>query len=255
MIHSDSINLLTTDSVNISNIISDTISVVAIGPEFIHSTSATTEPSGSYGWISWTSIGLSICIVLLIWKITKNVLFDIQKMHQKLIENEKVIKNALEKIEKLNFEIKMLKNKMDSISENFVIQTIEPQLKAEIKDVVSVETTEQITKQTLIKYATLQSPDENGVLRFSERSMVEKSTPQKMFLIEIDVESGCGTYRINPEAKKIILNDLQMFQDFVKPFTFSGDSMNATIQDKTLGKIVKQGNFWVVEERLDIIIN
>ena len=93
------------------------------------------------------------------------------------------------------------------------------------------------------------------MLRFSERSMVEKSTPQKMFLIEIDVESGCGTYRINPEAKKIILNDLQMFQDFVKPFTFCGDSMNATIQDKTLGKIVKQGNFWVVEERLDIIIN
>ena len=230
MIHSDTINLLTTDSVNITNIISDTISVVAIGPEFMHSTSATTEPSGSYSWISWTSIGLSICIVLLIWKITKKVLFDLQKMHHKLTENERVIKNALEKIETLNFEIKILKNKMVSISDNFVYQTIEPQ-------------------------PTLQTPNENGVLRFSERSMVEKSTPQKMFLLEIDVQAGCGTYRINPEAKKIILNDLQMFQDFVKPFTFSGDSMNATIQDKTLGKIVKQGNFWVVEERLDIIIN
>lgn len=255
MIYSDSINLLTTDSVNISNIMSDTISVVAIGPEFIHSTSATTELSGSYSWISWTSIGLSICIVLLIWKITKKIQFDIQKMHHKLIENEVVIKNAFEKIEMLNCEIKMLKNKMVSISKNSIYQTIEPQLKNEIKYAESVEATEQITNQTLIKYATLQSPDENGVLRFSERSMVEQSTPQKMFLIEIDVQSGCGTYRINPEAKKIILNDLQMFQDFVKPFSFSGDSMNATIQDKTLGKIVKQGNFWVVEERLDVIIN
>lgn len=84
--------------------------------------------------------------------------------------------------------------------------------------------------------------------------MVDEPSPKKMFLLGINPSTSSGTYRINPSAKKVILGNLQMFKDFVKPFAFFGNPENANIEDKQVGKIKKQGEFWVVEECLEISI-
>lgn len=258
-VNSDPIDLQLIDSVNNLNVISDTITVASIGTESIHSTTTTAESSGSGSGslLGWINVGFSICIAIVIWKIIKTTSSEIQRLQRKLNENDEVIKNALQTIEKISNEVQTLKGKLTPTTKSPIPKKIEPTIVLEEQDNKYMEVTRENEnpKQVQIKFATLQSPDENGILRFSERSMIENSSPQKMFLVEIDTIRGIGTYRINPSAKNLILGDLQMFRDFVKPFTFSGDSVNATIQDKIPGKISKQGNFWVVEELLEISIN
>lgn len=256
-VNSDPIDLQLIDSVNNLNVISDTITVASIGTESIHSTTTTAESSGSGSLLGWINVGVSICIAIIIWKIIKTTSSEIQRLQRKLNENDEVIKNALQTIEKISNEVQTLKGKLTPTTKSPIPKKIEPTIVLEEQDNKYVEVTRENEnpKQVQIKFATLQSPDENGILRFSERSMIENSSPQKMFLVEIDTIRGIGTYRINPSAKNLILGDLQMFRDFVKPFTFSGDSVNATIQDKIPGKISKQGIFWVVEELLEISIN
>lgn len=257
-VNSDPIDLQLIDSVNNLNVISDTITVASIGTESIHSTT-TAESSGSGSLLGWINVGFSICIAIIIWKIIKTTSSEIQRLQRKLNENDEVVKNALQTIEKISNEVQTLKGKLTptTTTKSPIPKKIEPTIVLEEQDNKYVEVTRENEnpKQVQVKFATLQSPDENGILRFSERSMIENSSPQKMFLVEIDTIRGIGTYRINPSAKNLILGDLQMFRDFVKPFTFSGDSVNATIQDKIPGKISKQGNFWVVEELLEISIN
>lgn len=257
-VNSDPIDLQLIDSVNNLNVISDTITVASIGTESIHSTTTTAESSGSGSLLGWINVGFSICIAIIIWKIIKTTSSEIQRLQRKLNENDEVVKNALQTIEKISNEVQTLKGKLTpTTTKSPIPKKIEPTIVLEEQDNKYVEVTRENEnpKQVQVKFATLQSPDENGILRFSERSMIENSSPQKMFLVEIDTIRGIGTYRINPSAKNLILGDLQMFRDFVKPFTFSGDSVNATIQDKIPGKISKQGNFWVVEELLEISIN
>lgn len=256
-VNSDPIDLQLIDSVNNLNVISDTITVASIGTESIHSTTTTAESSGSGSLLGWINVGFSICIAIIIWKIIKTTSSEIQRLQRKLNENDEVIKNALQTIEKISNEVQTLKGKLTPTTKSPIPKKIEPTIVLEKQDnkYVEVARENENPKLVQIKFATLQSPDENGILRFSERSMIENSSPQKMFLVEIDTIRGIGTYRINPSAKNLILGDLQMFRDFVKPFTFSGDSVNATIQDKIPGKISKQGNFWVVEELLEISIN
>ena len=69
------------------------------------------------------------------------------------------------------------------------------------------------------------------------------------FIMSVSVMPGATAFTRMPFGPS------SLARDFVKPFTFSGDSVNATIQDKIPGKISKQGNFWVVEELLEISIN
>lgn len=252
----DAIDLQTIDSVNNLSVIPDTIAVVSIDTESIHSTATTAESNGCC-ILGWINVGVSICLAIVVWKLFKKVSLDIQKLRRKLNENDEVINNALETIEKISNEVHTLKSKLTPTTKCPIPKKIEPIISPEGQDNMYVDVTRESEnpKQLQIKFATLQSPDENGILRFSERSMIENSSPQKMFLVEIDTIRGIGTYRINPSAKNLILGDLQMFRDFVKPFTFRGDSIDATIQDKTPGRISKQGNYWVVEELLEISIN
>ncbi|MBD5312083.1 MAG: hypothetical protein HDS13_08030 [Bacteroides sp.] len=105
-----------------------------------------------------------------------------------------------------------------------------------------------------IRYATLRMPDELGVLRFSERSMSEEPSEQKMFILELDPISGTGTYKINPKAMSTILQDLDVFKNFVKPFSITGSITGATVIDKVVGRIVKNGQYWVVEQPLEITL-
>ena len=246
----DSIDLQPIDTGDIP----DTIAVVSINAESNYSTTATADYRGSSSLIGWISVGCSICIAIIGWKILKKTLLDIQNLQRKLNENNEIINTALQSIVDISTEIQALKSKLTSDTKCPTPKEIKP-ITGQEEQEVNVTRDKESQKTFQIKFATLQSPDENGVLRFSERSMIENSSSQKMFLVEIDPIRGIGTYRINPSAKNLILGDLQMFRDFVKPFTFNGDINNATIQDKIPGKISKHGNYWVVEELLEISIN
>lgn len=250
---SDSINAYIPISANSSND-STTETFATIVQETTLPTT-TTEKGGSSGMISFICIGILACICFYIWKILKTISASTQKMQNLLVENQNRLKNAEEKIEILNNEIKSLTSKVFSISKSSTPKSINTVIREEQPIYQYTDKKEESFESNQVKFATLQSPDENGILRFSERSMVDSPSSPKMFLLEIDVKRGIGTYKINPSAINLILGDLQMFKDFVKPFTFSGDTNNVTIQDKRPGKISKQGNYWVVDELLEITIH
>lgn len=245
------------NDINVSSVMPETVTVVSVDTESIQPTTTTAHSGGSGSLFGWVNIGVSICIAIIVWTIVKKTTSEIRKLQCRLNKNDSIINDLSQNIEKISHKVKMLENTVKTNTQHSTPKDILPTTVSEYhgnKYADTIGETENPT-QYQIKFATLQSPDENGILRFSERSMIENSSPQKMFLLEIDTVRGIGTYRINPSAKGLILGDLQMFQDFVKPFNFSGDSINATIQDKVPGKISRQGNFWVVDELLEISIN
>lgn len=241
------------DSVTASG---DSIEIATVAVQSIPTDSiATTDSSSSNGWVGWIGVGLSLAVGLFAWKVTEKLTKEIHSLKKHLSDKEVELTRKLDKIDALSIEIKSVKQSLHSASHQTSARTIEPSVRPEAHRNVTSETVRPTKRHTLLKFATLQSPDENGILRFSERSMVDSSSPQKMFMLEIDNESGTGIYRINPTAMSLILADLQMFRDFVKPFTFSGNPLNASVQDKVPGKIIRKGNFWVVEEPLEISIH
>lgn len=218
-------------------------------------TTATTNVGCSGGLIGWIAIVISIAVGVFAWKVYAKLTDEIQKLKENLSSKEEKLSFKLGTIDNLSNEIESFKHTLKSIPQHSSVQTVETFVKPSnhINNTVR-ETVKSKQHQLQVKYATLQSPDENGVLRFSERGMVDNPSSQKMFILEIDCASGSGIYRLNPSAMELILADLQMFQDFVKPFSFSGTSSNATIKDKVPGKIIRKGNYWVVEEPLEISI-
>lgn len=234
----------------------DSLEVATVAVQSVPTDSiATTDSSSSNGWVGWIGVGLSLVVGIFAWKVTEKLTKEINSLKKHLSDKEIELTRKLDKIDTLSTELKSVKQSLHSASRQTSSRTVEPTVRPEVPRNVTSETIRPAKRHTLIKYATLQSPDENGVLRFSERSMVDSSSPQKMFMLEIDNESGIGIYRINPSAMSLILADLQMFRDFVKPFTFSGNPLNASVQDKVPGKIIRKGNFWVVEEPLEISIH
>lgn len=225
-------------------------------------------PSSAGGegtWVGWLGVGIAICAGVLVWRIKDNFSRKANDSEQKISDLTNAMKRMTEKVDSLTNENARLTNKIEELSDRLIklsrnnnttsyssaSQSNSMQTAASQKSFTS----EMPPKSLLqVKYATLQSPDENGILRFSERTMTDVSSSQKMFMLEIDQQSGTGTYRLNPQALSFILSDLQMFRDFVKPFTFSGNSSKAVLKDKVPGKIIKKGNFWVVEEPLEISI-
>lgn len=230
------------------------------------STPTTATSNGSSSWVDWAVIGLFICIVYIVWKFSQ----EISSISNKLEENKKIVSEQNKKIKDIEDKINV-KNLLSTgqttvlptpSTQKEVSKSHEVDLNLNQKTVSETKKKKQtdkpktiVTNTEIKKYGTLQAPDQNGVLRFAERTMLDTSSPEKWFLLEIDETSGSGTYRINPEAKSRILGDLQTFQVFVKPFTFNGISGGSTIQDKVPGKISKKGNFWIVDEPLEISIN
>ena len=100
-VNSDPIDLQLIDSANNLNVISDTITAASIGTESIHSITTTAESSGSGSLLGWINVGFSICVAIIIWKIIKTTSSEIQRLQRKLNENDEVIKNALQTIEKI----------------------------------------------------------------------------------------------------------------------------------------------------------
>lgn len=233
----------------------DSIEVATVAVQSIPTeTIATADSSSSNGWVGWIGVGISIVVGIFAWKINEKLTKQIRSLKQHLSNKDTELSHRLERIDAISVEIKALKQSLQSASRQTSARTTETTVRPNVQSNIQYEP-KLPKRQTLLKYATLQSPDENGILRFSERSMIDSSSSQKMFMLEIDNESGTGIYRINPTAMSLILADLQMFRDFVKPFTFSGNPLNASIQDKVPGKIIRKGNYWVVEEPLEISIH
>lgn len=253
-INLDTITPLVDNPTSDTMVATDTVATVEVADISSYQQITETQATGNGNYIAWIGIGLSICVGVFAWKLIDNLKKGIKKLGNYYDASKESHDKLIMRIDRLNEDINVLNQKIVNIRQNSSSQVIE----TNSHDIHAEYERKQPQKPkkiaTQIRYATLQSPDENGVLRFSERSMTDVSSPQKMFLLEIDPSNGTGIYRINPSAMGFIVGDLQMFRDFVKPFTFSGNPLNANIQDKKFGKITKQGNFWVVEEPLEISI-
>lgn len=196
---------------------------------------------------------LYIIHVAIIWRLWKKQKGAISKLQKQIAEGKTLSDELRNSIETLSSECEALKQKRQTAKTTIGCGRNEY---SGVTTQFSASNNKQRDKRVKeIRYATLQSPDEHGRLRFSERSMSNRPTPEKMFILELDSVKGTGTYRINKEAVPLILNDLQMFHDFVKPFSFSGNPMKAALKDKKEGRIIKSGDFWIVDELLEITIN
>lgn len=253
-INLDTITPLVNTPTSDSLVATDTVATIEVADTTIPQSSLETQVNGNSNLIAWIGVGLSICVGVLAWKLIDSLKKDVKKLRSYCDISKETNDKLILRIDRLNEEINVLNQKIVNLRNNAPTRIVETNPHGTHAEYNRKQPQKPQKVVTQIRYATLQSPDENGVLRFSERSMVEVSSPQKMFLLEIDPSTGTGIYRINPGAMGLIVGDLQMFRDFVKPFTFSGNPMNANIQDKKFGKITKQGNFWVVEEPLEISI-
>lgn len=244
---------------NVANIVTVDTNSVAVNS----TTSVQADPvSAPNSWgagssAGWIGLAVSVCVGVIAWRIISSLKKEIDILKQSVAQ--------------LNSEKKNLRDELDNLSSSFNSQKLDfDSLRKDYSAITqrSSSNSQQTSQQNVLRkdigqpksakkvlYATLQSPDENGVLRFSERSMIEKSSSQKLFQVEIDLATGTGIYKINPDAIPMILADLQMLKDFVKPFSFSGNSSTATIKDKRVGRITKQGSFWIVDEPLEISIS
>ncbi|MDE5956977.1 MAG: hypothetical protein K2G78_01560 [Muribaculaceae bacterium] len=209
------------------------------------------------GWVAWGAIALSICTAIILLRCYSFLKHRLHQLERNVSDMDARSKDDLSQIQDLSSRINSLEQRIDNLGARRATVSVAHDIIDNPKHRNVVGNTEISPAKTsrLVRYATLQAPDENGVLRFAERSMTEISSPEKMFLLEIDSASGTGEYRINPSAMQFILSDLQMFRDFVKPFSFSGNPATASIQDKTYGQIIKSGNYWVVSEKLEISIH
>jgi len=253
-INLDTITPLVNTPASDSMVSTDTVATIEVADTTTSQYSPETHTNGNGNLIAWIGVGLSICVGVLAWRLFDNLKKDVKKLRTYCELSKETNDKLIMRIDRFNEEINVLNQKIVNIRNNTSTRIVETNPHETHTEYERKQPQKPKKVVTQIRYATLQSPDENGVLRFSERSMVEASSPQKMFLLEIDSSTGTGIYRINPSAMGLIVGDLQMFQDFVKPFTFSGNPMNANIQDKKFGKITKHGNFWVVEEPLEISI-
>lgn len=162
------------------------------------------------------------------------------------------LRNRLDKLE-LNAEAKPTSKVKLSATKT----RTEPEQKQKtiaVTDTKSIDSEPEILSTRIIKYATLQAPDANGILRFAERSMTDEVTDQKMFEVELDTATGLGTYRINRTAMSLLMNDLQQLREFVEPFTVNGNISAQRIIDDKPGKIHQEGKFWIVDELAKIKI-
>ena len=235
------------------------VDTVIIKEEQTNGNVGTSRDWGASDLGGWLGLFAALCLGVFFWRIISSLKAENKRIKGQLSQLENKVNDSLnqlnEKVESMSGsldlqyrEIKDMKKSHSPVRGSNTVSQPKQEVKAEKTEKIAKNTKET----TVIRYATLQAPDENGVLRFSERSMTDTPSPQKLFLLEINPEVGTGVYRINPIAVSVIMSDLQMLKDFVKPFTFSGDIANATIEDKTVGRISKQGALWVVDDPLEI---
>ena len=215
------------------------------------------EKSDSSLYGQWINVGIFIIVFALLYFIYKqmNTLkWRIQETVKKIIEQNNIIVRQNKIIDTLRNRLDKIELNADTKSTSRAQEYI-PKVRKEkghdskVSTVIESANPEPTLQSThVIRYATLQAPDANGILRFAERSMSEVVTDQKMFEIELDTATGTGEYRINQSAKSLLLGDLQQLRDFVEPFTTNGNTPAQRIIDVKPGKIHQDGKFWIVDE-------
>ena len=241
--------------VNVASIVAtDTNSVVGNSTTSVQADPVSAPNSwGAGSSAGWIGLAVFVCVGVIAWRIISSLKKDIEKLKQSIAQLNAEKKNLRDELDALSSSFNSQKLDFESLRKGYSAITQRPN--SNPQQVPQRKDFGQAKSAKKVLYATLQSPDENGVLRFSERSMIEKSSSHKLFQVEIDLATGTGIYKINPNAIPMILADLQMLKDFVKPFSFSGNPSTAIIKDKRVGRITKQGSFWIVDEPLEISIS
>lgn len=209
--------------------------------------------------LSIVAIVLGLVIGYLLYKLMsfgKSALIKL-KDDIKILENENsTIKDQIRNLENAlrgkSLEVSEISLKLNGLHNK--VQSSDISNRAEKSNAVPEPSISNPKKNIELFYANLQSPDQNGVLRFAVRGFVSQRTSHKMFVVEIDNSIGKGSYKINPEAIPMIKSDMQLFNSFVKQYNFSGNLDKAGISTKKPGVIIKSGQFWIVEELLEISI-
>ncbi len=188
--------------------------------------------------------------------------------NEEILSMQKTLASIDEKLGKLSEQIQALSDKIDKIScDNSVelsnksgvipgesVHRDMPEPPIFVSEQKKVEPAWQVVVQPRVEkeivFATFSSPGSSGVISCPEYAMEKSSTPYTYFIMELDKATGRGTYRINPNAKAVILEDLQRIRYFVKEFTINNTPV--AIDDAVEGIIVRDGDEWKVERLLEI---
>ena len=202
------------------------------------------------------ALGTAYCLYRIHRKLTSTLRRVIEALKKLKHENESLVEENLNlntTIEELKHSYADLNNRISkfyvSTSHNIPTSSTES---GRPDNGVSSPIISEPQSNVEIMFGNLQAPNQNGVLRFASRGLTNEPSATKMFILDVDNLSGHGTYTINPKAMALITGDLQLFSYFVKPFNFSGTPDTAHIKTVHPGKIVKSGQFWIVEDLLEV---
>lgn len=233
------------DTTEVSNSAIDSVALTSA--QNVSTTNASQATNSSLGM--WLGCGGILLGAMALYTLRQKTISFKRKMNSLVSD----ITTLRDRQNQQNDMIKMLLEKSSQLPRNSVVKTISTSPQSMKTGDVETRHIDKKSKSkflTEVRFANMQQL--NNELRFAERTMDKNSSSAKMFLLELDYENGIGEYRINPQAIEIIMSDLQTFKSFVKPFDAPGLSSSSKIKDYVAGKIQRQGDFWIVQDRLEI---
>ena len=233
------------DTTEVSNSAIDSVALTSA--QNVSTTNASQATNSSLGM--WLGCGGILLGAMALYTLRQKTISFKRKMNS-LVSDITTIRDCQNQ---QNDMIKMLLEKSSQLPRKSVVKTISTSSQSMKTGDVETRHIDKKSKSkflTEVRFANMQQL--NNELRFAERTMDKNSSSAKMFLLELDYENGIGEYRINPQAIEIIMSDLQTFKSFVKPFDAPGLSSSSKIKDYVAGKIQRQGDFWIVQDRLEI---
>ena len=232
------------DTTEVSNSAIDSVALTSA--QNVSTTNASQATNSSLGM--WLGCGGILLGAMALYTLRQKTISFKRKMNSLVSD----ITTLRDRQNQQNDMIKMLLEKSSQLPRKSVVKTISTSSQSmKTGDVETRHIDKSKSKfLTEVRFANMQQL--NNELRFAERTMDKNSSSAKMFLLELDYENGIGEYRINPQAIEIIMSDLQTFKSFVKPFDAPGLSSSSKIKDYVAGKIQRQGDFWIVQDRLEI---
>lgn len=237
------------DSADVSNSVIDTVALTSV-----QNVSTTNAPQATYSNLGgWLGCGGILLGAIALYTLRQKTISFKRKIDS-LVSDITTIRDSQNQ---QNDMIEMLQEKFSQLPRESVVKTdaktisTSPQ-RINTGDVETrcIDKKSKSKSLTEVRFANMQQL--NNELRFAERTMDKNSSSAKMFLLELDYENGIGEYRINPQAIEIIMSDLQTFKSFVKPFDAPGLGSSSKMTNCVAGKIQRQGDFWIVQDRLEI---
>ena len=233
------------DTTEVSNSAIDSVALTSA--QNVSTTNASQATNSSLGM--WLGCGGILLGAMALYTLRQKTISFKRKMNSLVSD----ITTLRDRQNQQNDMIKMLLEKSSQLPRKSVVKTISTSSQSMKTGDVETRHIDKKSKSkslTEVRFANMQQL--NNELRFAERTMDKNSSSAKMFLLELDYENGIGEYRINPQAIEIIMSDLQTFKSFVKPFDAIGLSSSSKITNCVAGKIQRQGDFWIVQDRLEI---